>query len=131
MSDQKRILLVEDDDRLLQLYNQLLSSEGYQVTLSNTGIDGLAKMTEGGYDLVLLDIMLPGKDGLEILEELHQNKPIVPNKSIILLTNLAKNETIARALKNDVDGYIIKSRYSPEEFLAEVKNTLAAKEAKT
>jgi CheY-like chemotaxis protein len=120
-----RILLVEDDDRLLQLYNQLLSAEGYTVEMCNDGVDALAKLQEGGYDLVLLDIMLPGKDGLEILDELHQNKPKTPNKAIILLTNLAKNETIAKALKNGVNGYIIKSRYSPEDFLTEVKHILA------
>ena len=129
MSDKKKIFLVEDDDRLLQLYHQLLDADGYQVETCNNGLEALAKMQEGGFDLVLLDIMLPGKDGLEILEALQNKKPKNPIKSIILLTNLAKNETIARALKNGVDGYIIKSRYSPEEFLAEVKKTLTAKDA--
>ncbi|MEO8580964.1 MAG: response regulator [Patescibacteria group bacterium] len=127
MSDKKKIFLVEDDDRLLQLYNQLLVADGYEVETCNNGLDALTKMQEGGFDLVLLDIMLPGKDGLEILEDIQKKKPKNPIRSIILLTNLAKNETIARALKNGVDGYIIKSRYSPEEFLAEVKKTLEGK----
>lgn len=128
MSNSKTILLVEDDERLLQLYTQLLQSDGYHVEICNNGTDALQKMSDGGYDLVLLDIMLPGKDGLEILDELQKKKPTRPIHSIILLTNLAKNETIARALKNGVDGYIIKSRYSPDEFLSQVRKTLEDKQ---
>ncbi len=119
-----KILLVEDDDRLLQLYRQLLESDGYEVEMCSNGNDASEKMIKGGYDLVLLDIMLPGKDGLQILEELRTSKPEKKNGGIILLTNLAQNETIERALQNQISGYIIKSRYSPEEFLNQVKQTL-------
>lgn len=119
-----KILLVEDDDRLLQLYRQLLESDGYEVEVCNNGNEASARMTKGGYDLVLLDIMLPGKDGLKILEELESMTLEKPNRAIILLTNLAQNETIDRALKNKINGYIIKSRYSPEEFLLKVRTTI-------
>jgi CheY-like chemotaxis protein len=120
----KKIFLVEDDGELRALYQQLLEADGYTIESADNGNDALEKMEQGGYDLVLLDIMLPGIDGLEVLEKLNKHKPKAPNHAIVLLTNLAKNETIARALKNGVNGYIIKSRYSPEEFLEEVKKHL-------
>lgn len=122
----KSLLVVEDDENLLGLYVQLLQSEQYTVDSSGNGLDALEKMKKGGYDMVLLDIMLPGMDGLQILDELHKKAPVSPIGSIVLLTNLAQNDTIARALKNGVAGYIIKSRYSPEDFLAEVKKLLDA-----
>jgi CheY-like chemotaxis protein len=117
----KRVLLVEDEQQLNDLYKQLLEGDGYDVQSSLNGKDAFELIEGGGFDLILLDIMLPGMDGLEILEALGKKPPKNPNKSIVLLTNLAENETIARALKNGVNGYIIKSRFSPEEFLEEVK----------
>lgn len=117
----KHVLLVEDEQQLNDLYKQLLEGEGYQVESSLKGDEAYELIKQGGYDLVLLDIMLPGMDGLEIVENIHKKAPANPIRSLVLLTNLAENETIARALKNGVDGYIIKSRYSPDEFLSEVK----------
>lgn len=117
----KRVLLVEDEQQLNDLYKQLLEGDGYEVQSSLNGKEAFDLISDGGYDLVLLDIMLPGMDGLEILENLQKKPAKNPNKSVVLLTNLAENDTIARALKNGVNGYIIKSRYSPEEFLVEVK----------
>ncbi|MCH7541221.1 response regulator, partial [Patescibacteria group bacterium] len=68
----QRILVVEDDQFLRELYDELLREEGYEVDLAPDGEIGLAKIIKGGYELILLDIMLPKIDGLEILRRVKK-----------------------------------------------------------
>jgi len=123
-SPHKKILVVEDEDRLNDLYVQLLEAEGYAVDSAKTGNEAFEKIHEGGYDLVLLDIVLPEIDGIHILQKLKKEPAKKKNVAIVLLTNLTENETIAKALKEGVSGYLIKSRYTPDQFLDEVKKHL-------
>lgn len=117
----KSILVVEDDQFLRDLYNELLTGDGYQVTLAADGEEGLAKISTGGFDLVLLDIMLPKMDGLEILRKLREHGPKTPNGPIILLTNLGQDAIIKEGFNLGATGYIIKSAMTPEQVLDEVK----------
>ena len=121
-----KILLVEDETELRDLYQLLLEDEGYLVDAKADGKQGLQALEQGGYDLVLLDIMLPFIDGLEILSQLQKSRlPSKQNvKSVILLTNLAQDQTIARALELGVRGYLIKSDYNPEQLLEAVAGFL-------
>ena len=116
-----KILVVEDDQFLRDLYNELLTEAGYTVALGVDGEEGLAKVTEGGYDLVLLDIMLPKMDGLEILKRVKQNHPKKDNGPIVLLTNLGQDAIIKEGFALGATGYIIKSAMTPDQVLAEVK----------
>src|SRR3989344_5730943 len=111
MPNKSRILVVEDDPRLLDLYVKLMKSAKYEVDQADSGQSAYEKMKQGGYDLVLLDIILPEMNGMEILSKLAANPPENPNKKIVMLTNVSENQTIAEALKHKVDGYLIKSRY--------------------
>lgn len=121
----KKILLIEDETELRELYEMLLRDEGYDVVSEPDGKTGLVELEKGGYDLVLLDIMLPFIDGLEILERLSQKKDNKqPTKTIVLLTNLAQDQTIAKALELGVRGYMIKSDYNPEQLLQSVADFL-------
>lgn len=120
-----KILVVEDEPDLSALYTRLLSQEGYTVHAVDNGQDALLLLRSGGYDLVLLDIMLPKMDGLQILEVLHREPPKVPNKSVVLLTNLNQDDVIARAVQYNVRSYMVKSDYTPDKFLAEIKQILA------
>lgn len=121
-----KILLVEDETELRDLYQLLLEDKGYLVDAKADGKQGLQALEQGGYDLVLLDIMLPFIDGLEILSQLQKSRlPSKQNvKSVILLTNLAQDQTIARALELGVRGYLIKSDYNPEQLLEAVAGFL-------
>ncbi|MDO5561171.1 MAG: response regulator [bacterium] len=126
MAKGKKILLVEDETELRELYEMLLKDAGYDVTSKADGKSGLEALEEGGFDLVLLDIMLPFIDGLEILERLSDSKDAKqPTKTIVLLTNLAQDQTIAKALEFGVRGYMIKSDYNPEQLLQSVQDFLA------
>jgi len=117
----KRILVVEDDQFLRELYDELLREEGYEVDLSSDGEAGLAKFLAGGYDLILLDIMLPKMDGLEILRQLRDKHPVKPNGPVVLLTNLGQDSIIKEGFSLGAAGYLIKSAMNPDQVLSEVK----------
>lgn len=120
----KKILLVEDETELRELYEMLLKDAGYQVDSMPDGKTGLEAVQKGGYDLVLLDIMLPFIDGLEILEKTSKDPNAQPANTIVLLTNLAQDQTVAKALELGVRGYMIKSDYNPEQLLESVADFL-------
>lgn len=121
----KRILIVEDELFIRDVYVTVLSEDGYQIDQAADGAEGIAKMQEGGYDLVLLDIMLPKMDGIAILSELQKNPPKKSNKAIVLVTNMDKDSTIAKAVSMGIRGYLIKSQIDPGQLKEEVKNYLA------
>ncbi len=116
-----RVLLIEDDRLLRDVYVEMLTYEGFAVETAADGEDGLAKILAGGWDLILLDIMLPKKDGLTILLDLKTQKPKNPNGPIILLTALADDRTIKLGLANGAAGYIIKSSMPLAEKMDEIK----------
>jgi CheY-like chemotaxis protein len=116
-----KILIVEDDQFLRDLYNELLTEAGYEITLAQDGEEGLEKASVGGFDLVLLDIMLPKMDGLEVLRRLKENKPKFPNGPVVLLTNLGQDAIIKEGFSLGATGYIIKSAMTPDQVLDEVK----------
>lgn len=116
-----RILLVEDDKATRELYETLLKEAGHQVDVAEDGEIGFAKAIEGGYDLIILDIILPKKDGIIFLEELKKTTPKKENKKIVMLTNLDKEDFIKAALRLGADGYLMKPTLKPKEVLAEVK----------
>jgi DNA-binding response OmpR family regulator len=119
-----KILLVEDDKFLSDLYQELLTSEGYMVQVAPDGEDALTQMRRGGYDLVLLDIMMPKKDGLGVLKELSAEQK-KNNGQIVMLTNLGQEAIIKEGFSLGAVGYLIKSALAPDQVLAEVRNFLA------
>ena len=117
----ERILVVEDDQFLRELYDELLREEGYEVDLASDGQEGLDKATAGGYNLVLLDIMLPKIDGLDVLRKLKAAPPKKPNGPTVLLTNLGQDSIIKEGFTLGASGYLIKSAMNPDQVLNEVK----------
>ena len=127
MADQqkKKILVIEDDQYLRDLYVEILQMEGFDVEKAVDGEQGYMAMHNGGYDLVLLDIMLPKMDGLHILEKLVQETPpIRPNGPVVVLSNLGQDAAIAQAVSLGARGYMIKSDHTPDQVIAKVKEYL-------
>ncbi len=122
--DAKRILVVEDDLFLRELYTDILTAEGYKLDAAQDGEEALAKIKVGGYDLVLLDIIMPKMDGLEVMRQVQNSPPQNPNKCVVFLTNLDKDEEIKTALKLG-NGYLIKSQITPGSLVEEVKMYLS------
>lgn len=120
----KKILLVEDDQFLRDFYQELLTTEGYQTDVAPDGDIALEKLSPGGWDLVLLDIMLPKKDGLQILQEIKTNPPKSTLGPIVVLTNLGHDTVINQSFDLGASGYLIKSSLNPDEVLKEVKSFL-------
>jgi CheY-like chemotaxis protein len=121
----QRILVVEDDEFLRELYDELLKGEGYDVVLAVDGEQGLNQISSGGFDLVLLDIMLPKMDGLEILRHVKSKPPTTKNGPVVLLTNLGQDSIIKEGFALGASGYLIKSAMNPDQVLSEVKVSLS------
>jgi CheY-like chemotaxis protein len=120
----KKILVVDDDLYLRELYEEVLKSEGYDTESAADGEEGLAKLHIGGFDLIILDIMLPKLDGAGILRALAKNAPAQPNGPIILLTNLADDPVVTQAKEIGVADYLIKADITPQDLLDHVKKHL-------
>jgi len=120
----KSILVVEDDQFLREFYQELFQQEGFLVDVAVDGEVGLRKLLEGGYDLILLDIMLPKKDGLQLLRDLKIQPSKNANGPIVALTNLGQDAVIKQCFELGVEGYLIKSALNPDQVLQEVRGYL-------
>jgi DNA-binding response OmpR family regulator len=120
---QKKILIVEDDQFLREFYQELLVAEGYTIDTAPEGEMGLSKIQNNTYDLVLLDLMLPKKDGVQILRDLKASPPKSP-QTIVVLTNLGQDTVIRECFSLGANGYLIKSALNPDQVLTEVKSYL-------
>lgn len=119
----KRILIVDDDPFILDMYVLKLKEGDYQIDTAANGKDALKKVNETKPDLLLLDVVLPGMDGFEVLAELKKNPPEHPLK-IILLTNLGQKEDVTRGMSLGADDYIIKAHFTPSEVVHKVEHLL-------
>lgn len=118
------ILVVEDDQFLRDLYHELLTQEEYQVSMAEDGEQAAELLHKESYDLVLLDIMMPKKDGLTVLKELtDEDKKRVGQ--VVMLTNLGQEALMKEALDAGAVGYLIKSALAPDQILAQVRDFLA------
>jgi len=126
-----RILVVEDEIVLKDLYKQILEAEKYQVDTAEDGERALAMLQEGGYDLVLLDVKIPKMDGFAVVENLKKNPPKKPNGPIFFLTNSEDEAAIANSVSLGVQGYLTKSQFTPDTLVKEVKRILDTEKSKT
>lgn len=117
----KKILLIEDDQYIRDIYKTILEEAGFDVVIAIDGEEGLLKAKEGGYNLILLDMMLPKLDGIQFLTNIKHNPPKEPNGNIIVLTNLAQDPIIKEGLNLGAKSYINKTDVIPSEFLVKVK----------
>lgn len=124
MNEVKKILIVEDDQFLREFYQELLQSEGYIVDVAADGEVALAKIQQGGFNLVMLDIMMPKKDGLQVLRDLKASPPKQKNDAIVILTNLGQDSIIKQCFELGAAGYLIKSALNPDQVLTEIHTYL-------
>lgn len=113
----KKVLIIEDDMGIYELERDYLEIEGYEVDIQTNGVDGLSAALEHEYDLIILDIMIPKKDGFSVCRDIRKKKEI----PIIMVS--AKREDIdkIRGLGLGADDYMIKP-FSPAELVARVKS---------
>ena len=121
--DKTKITLIEDDKILSRVINEELSEAGFDVSLAFDGEEGLEVVRSKKPDLILLDLVMPKKNGFEVLEELKASKETV-NIPIIILTMLGQEEEVEKGLKLGANQYVIKSQYAVIEIIDKIKDFL-------
>jgi len=123
MEPKKTILLIEDDKFLRELISRKLTGEGFEVLEAVDGEAGIKKIKEEKPDLVLLDLILPGIDGFEVLAKLKED-PKISSIPVIILSNLDQREEMEKGLKLGAIDYLIKAHFTPGEIIEKIKAVL-------
>lgn len=121
---QKQLLLIEDDTLIRELYKRQLDKAGLSTDAFDNGPDGIAAAQNKRYDLVLLDIMLPQMNGLDILKALKKSEKSAPIP-VIFLTNMGQESILQEGKSLGAIGYLIKASYTPDQLIEEIRKVLA------
>jgi DNA-binding response OmpR family regulator len=119
----QKILIVEDDKFLRELIARKLISENYEIIEAIDGEEGLKKVKEQKPDLILLDLILPGIDGFEVLTKMKED-PTLSSIPVIILSNLGQREDVEKGLKLGAVDYLVKAHFTPNEIVEKVKAAL-------
>ena len=128
MAEKSKILVVEDEEILLTALKEELLSGGYEVEGAGDGEEGLVKAKSFAPELILLDLVMPKMDGMEMLQRLKADSAIrdIP---VVILTNLSDYDRISEALSLGAMDYLVKANYKLEDLLDKVKTVLARKDS--
>lgn len=117
------IMIVEDDSFVMDIYKTKLSQNGFFAVEAENGTEALKKLKDIKPDLILLDIIMPYMDGLEVLKKIKENEE-TKNIPVILLTNLSQKEEVDKGMELGAMDYLIKSHFTPSEVLEKIKSCL-------
>jgi DNA-binding NtrC family response regulator len=120
MAQAKTIHLIDDEPIIHEVLGQLLSSEGYEVEISASGEEALGKLSQQAFDLTLLDMLMPGMDGLAVLKRIREKDP---QATVIIITAYASVESALAAMKNGAYDYIQKP-FKHEELILTIQRAL-------
>lgn len=120
----KKVLIIDDDAFIRELYEEVLKNEGFEVTVAENGEQGLEKLMQGGFAAVLLDVMMPKLDGLGVLSKLKEITPTLPNGPILLLTNLDHDPILDQAKELGARTHILKADILPPDLVRMVKEAI-------
>lgn len=119
----KKILIIEDDKFLRELIARKLSSEGFLICDAIDGEIGLKKVKEEMPDLILLDLILPGIDGFEVLAKIKED-PAISSIPVIILSNLGQRDDVEKGLSLGAVDYLVKAHFTPNEIIKKVGDVL-------
>lgn len=126
MGNIKTVLLIEDDRFIGEMYARSLQQAGYTVDWVTGGQQGLEAAIDHEYDLILLDLMLPERQGSEVLANLRGGVDKIPNTRIIVLTNYDQDDESRMAMEHKADAYLIKADITPRKLLEIISSMPAA-----
>lgn len=121
----KKILYIEDERQIAEIYAELLRAHGYDVDLQFDGKTGLEQARSAQYDVILLDLMLPQISGIDVLNALRdksQSPTFSDNTYIIILTNFDVDDMVRREINQKAQGYLIKVEYTPKKLIEYLEN---------
>jgi len=119
----KKVLLVEDEKEIRELYAQYLGDMGYTVISAEDGNVALQKAFSEEWDIMLLDVILPGQDGIQVLKLIKADK-LLRDKPVIALTNLNIESVINEIFDLGADGFLVKSEITPDKIFNEIETVL-------
>ena len=120
----KQILLIEDDLLIRELYKRQMEASGLPTDAFEDGIAGIEAAKKKHYDLILLDIMMPKMNGLEVLKVLKGDEK-TKGITVYFLTNLGQDSILQEGMNIGAAGFLIKASYTPDQLIEEVKKILA------
>ena len=118
-----KILVIEDDEFLRELIVQKLIKEEYEAFGAVDGKEGIKKIQEKKPDLILLDLIMPGINGFEVLQTI-KNDPILFSIPVIILSNLGQKEEIQKGLRMGAKDFLVKAHFTPKEIVNKIKAVL-------
>ncbi len=121
MASSKKVLIIEDDVFIAELYIRALEKAGFSVDSALSGTKGLEMCKQSSYDVLLLDIMIPEITGIEVLKQLRGDNAILPDMKILITTNLEQDDESRAAIEELADGYIIKAEITPKQLVGIVQ----------
>lgn len=121
----KKILIVEDDVFIRDIYQTKFSQEGFDVATAEDGVKALAILEQLVPDIILLDIIMPYMNGIEVLKSIKGNESL-KDVPVIMLTNISEKEKVTEGTELGVSDYIIKSHFTPSEVVRKVNALLGA-----
>ncbi len=116
----KKLLIIEDDQFLRELIAKKLTQKEFEVVQAGDGEEGLKKAKETKPDLVLLDLILPGIDGFNVLSEIKKN-PEIAETPVIILSNLGQKEEIDKGMNLGAQDFLVKANLTPAEIIEKIK----------
>jgi len=119
-----KIILAEDDSMTVEIYQKKFEEAGFDVIVASTGKEALRCAEKENADLMLLDLVLPEIDGIDVLKQIKKNGKYNPNLKIIVFSNLDSKEDQTLATKYGADRFIPKTKYIPSELVKEIKKIL-------
>ena len=119
----KKILIVEDDPYVRKFYERLFRNEEYEVLLAESGQEGIDIALKSIPNLILLDIMMPQMNGMQVLEILKSRNE-TKGIPVVMLTNIDEVSVIQEAQRKGADGFLVKAYYEPEELRQHVESMI-------
>jgi len=121
--DKKKILIIEDDTFIRDNYQIKFQQKGFEVMMAEDGVVALERLNQFVPDIILLDVIMPYMDGMEVLRKIKENGKLkeIP---IIMLTNISEKEKIDEGMETGANDYLIKSHFTPSEVVHKVRTLL-------
>ena len=116
----ERILVIDDEPNVIRFCQRALEKQGFELKGALSGEEGLQLLKGGGFDLTLLDVKLPGRDGLDVLSTIQE---VDPEMAVIIITGHGTMKVAVRALRSGAQDFLLKP-FTPEEFVASVQKVL-------
>jgi DNA-binding response OmpR family regulator len=123
MATKTKIAVVEDDAAIVQMYRLKFEAEGFEVKTAGDGMAGLKLIDEFNPDIVLLDLMMPGMNGIDVLAHLRKDAKTKDLK-VVVLTNMGDAETASKVFAMKATDYIVKAEMTPKEVSQKIKQLL-------